>query len=135
MWDLLNQLYKNFGLRALFGIAAVFMTIWLVAHTMASPCEKISIFFGLIEYKKAGCKETAEAAVPNAPGTPLTREFLTNRSWEFLHDEGDVISPRIRLNPSGTIQGVDHPNESRWNLDDNTLVFYHQSGMPSTRFT
>lgn len=74
---------------------------------------------------------------PNGPpnGDKLTHEFLISVYWEFRHGEGDVISPRVRLHPNGTIIGVDHPNESTWRLEDGTLVFYHESGVPSTRFT
>jgi len=65
----------------------------------------------------------------------LTREFLTTTEWTFLHREGDVISPNVRLDASGRIEGIDHPNETRWGLEDNMLVFYNQEGQPSTRFT
>ena len=65
----------------------------------------------------------------------LTREFLTTSDWTFLHGQGDIISPNVRLDPSGRIVGIDHPNEARWGLEDNILVFYHQDGQPSTRFT
>lgn len=65
----------------------------------------------------------------------LTREFLTTREWTFLHAEGDVISPIVRLDASGRILGIDHENEARWDLEDNILVFYHEEGQPSTRFT
>ncbi|MBA3036733.1 MAG: hypothetical protein FP814_09595 [Desulfobacterium sp.] len=53
MWDLLNQLYKRFGLWALLFVALAFGSVWLVAHIVAPPCEKVSVYFGLIEYKKA----------------------------------------------------------------------------------
>lgn len=81
--------------------------------------------------------EIGEPVVPPSLETPiqLTRQFLISRSWEFLHDKGDVISPQVRLDKSGKIQGVNHPNESSWRLEDGTLVFYHQSGVPSTRFS
>lgn len=65
----------------------------------------------------------------------LTREFLTSRSWQFLHSEGDIISPQVNLDPSGTILGVNHPNESRWELKDGMLTFYHLDGQPTTNFT
>ena len=70
-----------------------------------------------------------------APIPELTRELFIGRNWEFRHGEGDVISPNVRLNSDGTIVGVDHPNESSWALEDGILVFYHVSGVPSTRFT
>ena len=81
---------------------------------------------------------------PSVPASPhplpnkevvLSREFLTSHSWTFLHGQGDVISPRVRLDPSGEILGVGHPNETRWGLEGGVLVFYHKDGRPSTRFT
>jgi len=82
------------------------------------------------------------APIPPSPPAPapapiaeLTRELFIGRNWEFRHGEGDVISPNVRLNSDGTIVGVDHPNESSWALEDGILVFYHVSGVPSTRFT
>lgn len=65
----------------------------------------------------------------------LTPEILTTTEWTFLHREGDIISPNVRLDASGRIEGIDHPNETRWGLEDNVLVFYDQYGRPSTRFT
>jgi hypothetical protein len=35
----------------------------------------------------------------------------------------------------GTIQGHSHPNEARWGLEGDTLVFFAQNGQPSTKFT
>jgi hypothetical protein len=72
---------------------------------------------------------------PDKKLTELTREFWVSRYWEFRHGEGDVISLRVKLHPNGMIIGIDHPNESTWGLEDGTLVFYHASGVPSTRFT
>jgi hypothetical protein len=72
---------------------------------------------------------------PDKKLTELTRKFWVSRYWEFRHGEGDVISLRVKLHPNGTIIGIDHPNESTWGLEDGTLVFYHASGVPSTRFT
>ncbi|MFH2047711.1 MAG: hypothetical protein ABIK92_21510 [Pseudomonadota bacterium] len=52
MWDLLNQLYKRFGLWSLLFAALAFGFVWGIAHINAQPCEQVSVFFGLIEYKK-----------------------------------------------------------------------------------
>jgi hypothetical protein len=43
MGDLLHQLYNSCGLRVLLSLAGVVATIWLIAHRMAPPCERISI--------------------------------------------------------------------------------------------
>ncbi|MDO8947803.1 MAG: hypothetical protein Q7U88_11705 [Desulfocapsaceae bacterium] len=53
MWDLLTQLYKRFGLWALLGVALVFGAVWWLTDINAQPCEKVSVFFGFIEYNKA----------------------------------------------------------------------------------
>jgi hypothetical protein len=44
MGDLLNQLYKSYGFRAMLGMAVVVTTIWFIVHRMTPPCERISIF-------------------------------------------------------------------------------------------
>lgn len=67
--------------------------------------------------------------------TSLTPEFLTDQRWRFLHAEGDVIAAPVRLAPTGKIEGVGHPNESRWGLEEGVLVFYDVNGRPTTRFT
>ncbi|MCK5721767.1 MAG: hypothetical protein KAI84_04465 [Gammaproteobacteria bacterium] len=83
---------------------------------------------GVIDFNKV-----REAKLQKVP--ELTRAFWVSRYWKFRHGEGDVISLRVKLHPNGTIIGIDHPNESSWGLEDGTLVFYHASGVPSTRFT
>jgi hypothetical protein len=64
----------------------------------------------------------------------LTRDYLVGHTWTFSHEEGDVISPQVRLDASGAIEGIDHPNETRWGLEDGILLFFHANGKPSTRF-
>jgi hypothetical protein len=64
----------------------------------------------------------------------LTRDYLVGHTWTFSHGEGDVISPQVRLDPSGEIEGIDHPNEAYWGLEDGILVLFHVNGEPSTRF-
>lgn len=78
-----------------------------------------------------GCQGTQP--VPTETG--LTREFLTSHRWRFRHAEGGVIAAPVRLAPSGEIEGVEHQNESRWGLEDGTLVFYDVNGQATTRFT
>jgi len=53
MWDLLTQLYKRFGLWALLGVALVFGAGWWFADYNAQPGERVSVWFGFIEYNKA----------------------------------------------------------------------------------
>lgn len=67
----------------------------------------------------------------------ISREFLMGKAWQFSHGGGSVIAEEVRLLPDGRIDMGEyyHPNESRWGLDDNTLVFYHEGGEPSCRFT
>ncbi len=69
---------------------------------------------------------------------PPEEEFRTqilSKAWQFSHGEGDVIAEHIRLLPDGTIEGYYHPNESRWDFEGDIVVFYHESGEPSCRFT
>jgi hypothetical protein len=80
-------------------------------------------------------ERSGQSTITQAGGAPaVTREYVTQRAWIFMHEEGDVIAPRVRLLPSGEIEGIDHPNETRWALEDGVLVFFHESGEPSTRF-
>ena len=61
--------------------------------------------------------------------------WVVNRVWQFGRGDGSVIAKWIRLLPGGKIQGYSHPNESRWGLENNQVVFYHSNGKPSCRFT
>jgi hypothetical protein len=139
MRDLLIQIsrkyLKEIWCLCLAGHGCVVATFCFIAHRMPPPCGRISIFFGLIEYTKAGCHQGSGANDTGTQDFVLTRDVLAGRSWEFLHGEGDVIAPAVRLDPSGAIKGVDPPNESRRDLENHMLVFFHQSGVPSTRFT
>ncbi len=65
---------------------------------------------------------------------PLSREELTRMIWQFGRGDGSVIAQRIRLLPDGRIEGYYHQNESRWGIEGDTIVFYHSSGKPATRF-
>ncbi len=58
----------------------------------------------------------------------------TSKVWQFRRSDGTVLAPKIRLLPNGAIADSSHPNESRWGLEGDTLVFYAQDGTPSTRF-
>jgi hypothetical protein len=57
---------------------------------------------------------------------------LTDTIWDFVR--ADATSP-IRLDPGGHIHGYQHPNEAGWRIENNTLVFFDQSGQATTRFT
>lgn len=74
--------------------------------------------------------------LPDPNITHFLREMdlgLTNKIWQFNRPSGNPIS--IRLLPDGTIDGNDHPNETRWWGDGTTLVFYAADERVSTRFT
>jgi hypothetical protein len=139
MWDFLNKLYDNLGFSALLGVAFVFIAIWFSAHIIAPPCEKISIFFGLIEYKKAGCKKNDDPlknTIHPSESYPSIQS-LTNKVWQFSggSDGSMIIAERIRLLPGGGIDGYYHQNEARWGVEHGILVFYTEWGEPSCRFT
>ncbi|MGZ4524856.1 MAG: beta-L-arabinofuranosidase domain-containing protein [Mycobacterium sp.] len=61
--------------------------------------------------------------------------FQFGRSKEFGNSDGTILAQRIRLLPDGTIDGYQHPNEHSWTLQDGYLVFIHQDGHVTTRFT
>lgn len=64
-----------------------------------------------------------------------SEQVLKEKVWQFSHGDGSVIAERIRLLPDQRIEGYYHPNESRWGIEEGILVFYHESGEPSCRFT
>jgi len=75
-------------------------------------------------------------AVKEEKGTlPISYEELTSITWQFGRDDGSVISNNMYLNPDGTISGYYHPNEHRWEVKGNDLLFYHEDGRIATRFT
>lgn len=65
-----------------------------------------------------------------------TTDELMSKVWQFSHGDGSVIADRIRLLDGGKIDMREyyHPNESRWDIEDNHLVFYHENGEPTCRF-
>ena len=71
----------------------------------------------------------------NHPQEKDLRAQVVSKVWQFSHGDGSVIAERIRLLSDGKIEGYYHPNESRWDLEDDIVVFYHESGEPSCRFT
>jgi hypothetical protein len=105
----------------------------------------VLLVFGTLLYViEAPEPESSFQRSPDAsvsPGTTadknfeLSRAFLIQNQWTFLHAEGDVISSHVQLDPSGEIHGIDHPNESRWALENGILIFFHADGQVSTRFT
>lgn len=72
-------------------------------------------------------------AVEARPG--LSQARLVERPWRFSNEAGELIAEPVELAPDGRVHGVDHPNEAFWRLEDGVLVFVHEQGMPSTRFT
>ena len=45
-----------------------------------------------------------------------------------------VLVPRMRLLSDGRIEGAAHPNESRWAVVANELLFFDAAGKVSTRY-
>ena len=72
--------------------------------------------------------------ITQGTGTALV---VTGKAWQFERGDGTIVAQQIFLLPDGTISGYSHPNESRWGLENNgqTLVFYNENGVASTRFT
>jgi DUF1680 family protein len=57
--------------------------------------------------------------------------------WRFSREGGPLIAERLKLLPDGRIGGHSHPNEERWNWDNERrqLIFKARNGAESTRFT
>ena len=61
---------------------------------------------------------------------------ITNKIWQFSREsDNSVIASRLRLMADGSIQGHSHPNEVRWGLKGDTIVFFAQNGEVTTEFT
>ena len=81
------------------------------------------------------CAKTPSSPPPVGGVLPISVQELTNTVWQFGRGDGSVISKQFRLLPDGRIGGYSHPNESRWGIEGNMLVFYHSSGKHATHFT
>jgi len=62
------------------------------------------------------------------------REELINKVWWFGRPDGGANTTQMRLLSDGRIVGYSHPNEKRWAIEGNALVFYGADGKPTTRF-
>jgi DUF1680 family protein len=63
---------------------------------------------------------------------------IVGKTWQFrrLTQSGEVtLLPVVRLLDGGGFDIPTNPNESRWDMEGSTLVFYAANGAPSTRFT
>ena len=67
--------------------------------------------------------------------TPPPRPPNPFAGWRFSRGDGSLIAKHLHLERDGTISGYSHPNEARWGLEGDVLVFYAQDRRPSTRFT
>ncbi len=75
---------------------------------------------------------------------PSVRHFLSQvdlriiaKTWQFRRREQSgetVLLPLVRLLEGGVFDVQTNPNEHRWGMEGETLVFYAASGDPSTRF-
>jgi DUF1680 family protein len=86
-------------------------------------------------FKETG--DTAALASCRRAADLFCRTFLDveAKTWQFGRGDGSIISKRMRLLPGGLIAGHSHPNEARWRMEGETLVFVAQDGKVSTRFT
>jgi len=53
MWEFLAQLIKKIGRAAIPGLLLVIVGVWVLAHLLATPGERVSVLWGLVEYTKA----------------------------------------------------------------------------------
>ena len=80
------------------------------------------------------------ASPPTKPTSPdgvevvPSRDILTSKVWQFGRSDGTVLVAKMRLLPGGRIEGATHPNESKWAVVGNELLFYDSSGKISTRY-
>lgn len=63
-------------------------------------------------------------------------DIATACTWTFGRvQDGSIISTTLKLSPTGRITGYSYPNEYSWEINDGALLFRHQDGRVSTRFT
>ena len=62
---------------------------------------------------------------------------IVDKTWQFWREQPDtrILLSTVRLLANGTFDVATHPNETRWGMEGNVLVFYDASGAASTRFT
>ena len=62
MAELFNTILKQLGAFGLIGLTILIGVVWLVAHTQAQKCERVSLLFGLVDYTKSGnCRNDTSA--------------------------------------------------------------------------
>jgi hypothetical protein len=64
---------------------------------------------------------------------------VVGKTWQFLRQDPSgaktILRSTIRLLAGGGFEGPTHPNEARWGIEGDKLVFYAANGAASTRFT
>jgi WD40 repeat protein len=77
----------------------------------------------------------AETAMRRPLGASL-RNF-SESTWDMIRIRGVTIEPiyKVTLTKEGKISGASHPNETRWQVRGNNLVFLNQNGAVTTTFT
>jgi len=108
---------------------------WISAmNNGMSRAEVLRRFFASPEYQGIVTRCGTTPPPPPPPPMPLTQADLIGKTWQFGRGDGSVIAQKIKLLSNGRIEGYAHPNESRWGIEGNTLIFYHESGKPATRY-
>ena len=82
----------------------------------------------------SGVKTTPPLPPPPLPPLPITQAEIIGKTWQFGRGDGSIIAQKIKLLSNGKLEGYSHPNESRWGIESNKLIFYHESGKPATIF-
>ena len=74
----------------------------------------------------------------DASVTHILREcdpFVTNKLWRFARRKDNAPAAiDLRLLANHQIEGADNPQEARWDIDQDALVFHASDGAVSTRF-
>jgi hypothetical protein len=74
IFDFLIKLIRDLGYIVILPAAVVlFAGVWGLAHWNAQPCERVSVWWGMVDYSKGGdCPPAVAATSPTRPvSTPL----------------------------------------------------------------
>lgn len=81
-------------------------------------------------------KEQYELFLRRINGILNVQESIAGKSFHFRRKHGDTETPlgRLHFNDNGTIKGS-HPNESMWEIIDNMLYVYSDTGRVTTKYS
>lgn len=92
MKDFATELLRSYGSKAVLVVLIAFVVLWFVAHSLANPGGKVSLFWGLVDYQKAGPAKEGEA-----PGSEPQPEREVRLSASELTALRDLNDEQLRL--------------------------------------